>query len=50
MDNKEVVVVVVVDLSKVFDDINYSFLFVKLKVYGFFIYVLELMFIYLLGC
>lgn len=34
-DNKEIVVVVFMDLFKVFDIILYLFLFVKLKVYGF---------------
>lgn len=34
-DSKELVVVVFMDLLKVFDMILYFFLFVKLKVYGF---------------
>lgn len=48
-DRREVVVVVVIDLSKVFDFVCYLFFLVKLKVYGFMYDVLEIMIVYFIG-
>ena len=49
LDNREAVIAVAVDLSKVFDSINYSLQLVKLKAYGFSSSAFNLMFSYLLG-